>query len=58
MNSFSEWWRDWDERMKHVPESTRIQLRPFMYAAFQAGKESVKTPRVKIEKERFEFDHA
>lgn len=59
MNSFSEWWRDWETRMSHVPESTRIQLKPFMAAAFAGGRDSVKLPRIPKEPPvKFEFDHA
>lgn len=43
--SFSQWWADWNERMKHTPESMRLQMKSFMQAAFEGGVESMKIRR-------------
>jgi hypothetical protein len=46
MSKFDEWWNSDENSARGLPETTAIQIKPFMRDAFNAGKEAWrKTPK-------------
>jgi hypothetical protein len=40
VSKFDDWWNSNENPVRDTPESTRIQMKPFLREAFNAGKEA------------------